>query len=176
MVDTVMLSGAKDRSLFSGDSYSTDIFGKLECPVWIIPEGITYKSFSEILYATDYNQEDIHNLRMLAGFASRFPANITAVHISEDAGFEEKVKAAGFAEMIRKETGYGMISHKVLPEKTGEPLVSVLHNFALMIDADLIVLLRENRGFIERLIHGSKSEKIARQTQLPVLIFNESRN
>lgn len=175
MVDNIMLSGTKTRSYFSDVSHSIDIIRKLSCPVWIIPEGITYKPFSEIIYATDYHQEDIPNLKRLAAFASKFPAGITAVHVSEDAGFEERVKVAGFADMIKKETGYDMISHKVLPEKQGEPLVEELHNFALMMDADLIVLLRENKGFIDRLLHGSRSEKIARQTQLPVLIYNEAR-
>jgi nucleotide-binding universal stress UspA family protein len=176
MIDTVMLSGAKERSFFSDDAYIIDIIRKLSCPVWVIPEGITYKPFSEILYATDYNEEDIPNLKVLAKFASKFTASITAVHISEHNGFEERVKVAGFADRIKKETGYDMISHKVLPEKTGEPLVEEIHNFALLIDADLVVLLRENKGFIDRLMHGSRSEKIARQTQLPVLIFNEARD
>jgi nucleotide-binding universal stress UspA family protein len=176
MIDTVMLAGAKERSFFTDDAYTVDIIRKLPCPVWVIPEGITYKSFSEILYATDYNQEDIPNLKILAKFASKFPASITAVHILKNNGFEEKVKVGGFADRIKKETGYDMISHKVLPEKTGEPLVEEIHNFALLIDADLVVLLRENRGFIDRLMHGSRSEKIARKTQLPVLIFNEARS
>jgi nucleotide-binding universal stress UspA family protein len=174
-VDTVMISSTKERSWLSGDSYQIDLIRKLSCPVWVIPEGIAYKSFSEILYATDYNQEDIPNLKLLARFAARFPASITVVHVSEDIDFEEKVKGAGFARMIRDETGYDMIDHKVLQEKKGEPLVRELNDFALMVDADLVVLLRENRGLIDRLLHGSRSEKIARETQLPVLIFNEAR-
>lgn len=175
MVDTIMLSSPKEYSVFSDDTDNIDIIRKVGCPVWLVPEGITYRPFSEILYATDYHKEDIPNLKLLAAFASRFPANITAVHVSGDTGFEEKVKSEGFASMIKKETGYEMISFKVLPEKKGEPLVEELHNFALTMDADLIVLLRENKGFVDRLLHGSRSEKIARQTQLPVLIYNEKR-
>jgi len=175
-VDTVMLSGSKEHSLFSDKASNVDIIRKVKCPVWIVPDGITYKPFSEILYATDYHKEDIPNMKILARFASKFFANITAVHISADADFEEKVKGVGFADMIKAETGYDMISVKVLQEKKGAPLVEELHDFALMMDADLIVLLRENRGFIDRLLHGSRSEKIARQTQLPVLIYNEERH
>ncbi len=175
MVDTVMLSSSKNHTAFGYDADNIEIIRKVKCPVWIVPEGITYNSFSEILYATDYHEEDIPNLKMLAEFASRFPASITAVHISSSADFEERVKGEGFAAMIREETGYNMISLKVLQETSGEPLVDELHNFALMMDADLIVLLRENRGFIDRLMHGSRSEKIARQTSLPVLIYNEER-
>jgi hypothetical protein len=111
----------------------------------------------------------------MINFASGFPANITAVHITADPGFEEKVKGEGFAGMIREETGYEMISVKVLQQQKGEPLITELHNFALMMDADLVVLLRENRGFLDRLFHGSRSEKIARETKLPVLIYNEER-
>ncbi len=175
MVDTIMLSSSKDHTAIAGDTDNVEIIRNVNCPVWIVPEGITYKSFSEILYATDYHEEDIPNLKILAEFASRFPANITAVHISSNDGFEERVKGEGFASMIREKTGYNMISLKVLKETSGEPLVNELHNFALMMDADLIVLLRENRGFIDRLMHGSRSEKIARQTSLPVLIYNEAR-
>ena len=174
-VDTVMLSGSREHSWLPDDSYNINVIRKIKCPVWVVPEGITYRPFSEILYATDYHKEDIPNLKMLARFASRFPANITAVHISENTDFEEKVRGEGFAAMIKKETGYEMVSLKVIPAKKGEPLVEELHDFALMIDADLIVLLRENRGFIDRLLHGSRSEKIAIKTQLPVLIYNEER-
>ena len=174
-VSAVMLSGSTGSALFSDDSSNVEIIRKVKCPVWIIPEGITYKPFSEILYATDYHEEDLPNLRQLTKLASRFPASITAVHITRDANFDEKAKGKGFAEMIKQETGYEMVSVKVLPETKGEPIVDELHNFALMMDADLIVLLRENRGFFDRLRHGSRSEKIARETQLPVLIFNEER-
>jgi nucleotide-binding universal stress UspA family protein len=174
-VCAIMLSGPKDRSAFLSDSTNINIIRKVKCPVWIIPKGITYKPFSEILYATDYHDEDLPNLKNLTRFASRFPAAITAVHITKDAGFQEKIKGEGFINMIKKETGYEMTSIKVLPEKGKEPLVTELHSFALMMDADLIVLLRENRRFTSRLIHGSHSEKIARETQLPVLIFNAER-
>lgn len=174
-VDAIMLKGPKNHSLLSEDPGNVDIIRQVTCPVWIIPEGIAYKPFSEILYATDYHKEDLPNIKLLVKFASKFTANITAVHIAGDADFEEKVKGAGFEEMLKEKTGYEMISVKVLPEKKGEPLVEELHNFALMMDADLIVLLRENRGFTDRLIHGSRSEKIARETQLPVLIYNEER-
>ena len=174
-VHTLMLSSSKGQSLFSDDSGNIDIIRKVRCPVWIVPEGITYKPFSEILYATDYHEEDLSKMTLLAEFASRFPASITAVHITGDDSFEERVKGEGFVNMIKKETGYQMISIKVLPETKGEPLVAELHRFALMIDADLIVLLRENRRFSDRLVHGSRSEKIARETRLPVLIYNEER-
>jgi nucleotide-binding universal stress UspA family protein len=174
-VHTIMLSSSKEGSVFQADSPNVEIIRAVRCPVWIVPEGITYKPFSEILYATDYHKEDVPNMKQLAGFASRFPASITAVHVAGDAGFSEKVRGEGFINMVKKETGYELISIKVLPETKGEPLVDELHNFALMIDADLIVFLRENRRFADRLIHGSRSEKIARETQLPVLIYNEER-
>ncbi len=174
-VSAVMLSGPREKSVLSEHSGNVEIIRRISCPIWIVPEGITYKPFSEIMYATDYHEEDIPNMKTLAGFASKFPAGITAIHITSDPDFEEKVKGEGFAAMIRKETGYANISLKVLPEQKGEPLVDEIHRFALMIDADLIVLLRENKGFIDRLLHGSRSEKIAKKTQLPVLIYNEER-
>jgi nucleotide-binding universal stress UspA family protein len=173
-VEAVMLGGSNGSSLVSDDSSNVKIIRKVDCPVWIIPEGITYKPFSEIIYATDYHEEDIPNLRLLANFASRFPATITAVHISRDAGPDEKSRAEKYAGRIKKETGYEMVSVKVLAETKGEPIVDELHNFALMIDADLIVFLRENRHTMDRLLHGSRSEKMARVSRLPVLIFNET--
>ena len=171
-----MLGSSKESSVLPGDSGNNiEIIRKVSCPVWIVPEGITYKPFSEILYATDYHEEDLPNLKLLARFASRFPASITAVHVTGHDCFEEQVKGEGFANLLRKESGYEMISVKVLQETKGEPLVTALHNFALMMDADLIVFLRENRKAADRLLHGSRSEKIARETKLPVLIFNEER-
>ena len=174
-VDTLMLGSSKEYSMLPDDSGNIEVIRKVSCPVWIVPEGIAYRPFSEILYATDYHEEDLPNLKLLAGFASRFTASITAVHITAHDCFEEQVKGEGFAKLLRKETGYEMISVRVLPETKGEPVVTGLHNFALMMDADLIVFLRENRRVADRLLYGSRSEKIARETKLPVLIFNEER-
>ncbi len=174
-VDTIMLSSSKGKSVFYDDSSNVEIIRNISCPVWIIPEGITYKPFSEILYATDYHKEDLPSMKQLVGLASKFPANITAVHITDNISFREKAKGEDFINMIKKQSGYKMMSVKVLQETRGEPMVSEMHDFALQMDADLIVLLRENRRFLDRLLHGSRSEKIARETRLPVLIFNEKR-
>ncbi len=174
-VEAVMLSSSSKNAMFSDDESNVEIIKKINNPVWIIPEGIAYNPFSEIIYATDYHQEDLPNMKQLIRMMSQFHARITAVHITGDVDFEEKVKGEEFITNIKEETGYQMVSIKVLPSTKGEPLVEELHNFALMMNADLIVLLRENRGFFDRLFYGSRSEKIAKVTQLPVLIFNEER-
>jgi nucleotide-binding universal stress UspA family protein len=174
-VDAVMLGSTTESTLLSYNSDNVEIIKKINQPVWIIPDAITYKPFSEILYATDYHQEDLPNMKQLFRIMSGFQSRITAVHVTGNVDFHEKAKGEEFISRIKEETGYELVSVKVLPATRGEPIVEELHNFALKMNADLIVLLRENRGFFDRLLHGSRSEKLAKVTQLPVLIFNEER-
>ncbi len=53
----VMVDGVKTENVLSDLNF--DIIRETGCPVWVIPKGLKYKSFTEIVYTSDYNEEDI---------------------------------------------------------------------------------------------------------------------
>jgi hypothetical protein len=170
----IILENLGEGEIWNQASTDLDIIRNVNCPVWIIPPDTVYNPFKEILYATDYNQEDIGTLKRLIELVGKFLPAITALHITEDVDFEEKLKKEGFKEMVASQAGYDRISVKTLDEKSGYDLGLLVNNFAALINADLITVLKENRPFLERLFRQEPTKKIVRQSDVPVLVFHES--
>jgi nucleotide-binding universal stress UspA family protein len=58
-------------------------------------------------------------------------------------------------------------------EKSGENVGQLINDYACLIDANLIVVLKENRHFLERLVKSSSTKKIVQQARTPVLVYHE---
>jgi len=169
----VVIEGQKDHGFWLQTSSNMDIVEKVNCPVWIIPKGAVYKPFNEIIYATDYKKEDITSLKKLINTFPNYSPNIVALHITDSNDFEERIKKAGFVEMLQKQTAYKPLWVKAVYQSKNDDLTELLNEYALKINADLLVLLKENKSFFKRIFNSSETKKILKNTQLPVLIYHE---
>lgn len=167
----VILEEEEQNNFWSQTPSVFDIINHVDCPVWIIPFNADYKPFRKIVYATDYKEEDIDTLKNLIRLTYRFSPVITALHITDSVDFEEKVKKTGFNEMLQTKTSYQNITVKSMVEKDNESTAELINEYALKIKADLIVVLRENRSFFERILSPDSTKKILKEAQLPVLVY-----
>lgn len=169
--DMVMLQGNAEQSFWLQDSVIMDIVRNVPCPVWIVPPDAEYQPMNKIIYATDHNEEDIPTLISLIALAKPFDPEILALHISNDDEFEKKLKGEGFAAMLGEKTAYSKISVKMIADKDGKDAVESLVEEAEKAQAKLIVVLKENKNFFERLFKSSYTAKLVKETQLPILVF-----
>jgi len=172
-VSMVVLKGQELSGFWSLGITNMDVILKLNCPVWVIPENITYKPYRKIVYATDFNEADIKTLQNLIGITQTFSPTITALHVTESSDFEEKLKKTGFRDMVVKSTQYEKIFFRFLRDESDGDMADNVNGFARSIKADLIVLLKENRSFFERIFKASSTGKIIKQAALPVLVYHE---
>jgi len=171
-IQMVAIENRKTAGFWWQDTLVKDMVRNLECPLWVIPEHSEYQSIQRIIYATDYHEEDIPTLQKLIDLTHRLFPHILALHINKNADFEVRVKTAGFQKMLETKTTYKNISAKTLIENKGQDLVQLIHSYAAMNRTDLIVLLKENMNFLERIFNRSSVEKIMEATSVPVLVYH----
>lgn len=171
--DMVILEGQKNEDFSFQTSENMEIIENVECPVFIIPYSSVYKPFTEIIYATDYKEEDVSNLRKLIGLTQLFSPNITALHITDSIDFEEDVKKVGFLDVLREKVDYKNLSVKIQNESINGDMVQRIDDYALRIKAGLIVVLKENKSFFERIFKTNHTKMIIKKSMLPVLVFHE---
>jgi nucleotide-binding universal stress UspA family protein len=169
----LVLENQGHESLWKQDSTNMEIIRKCRCPVWIIPSGSTYHRYKEIVYATDYHEEDLTTLRNLLDLTGKFSPKITALHITDNPDFEARIKMSGFHESLHEKTSYDKISVTLLNEKEDEDFGMLINDFAALVDANLIVVLKENKHFLERIFTPDLTKKIIRQAKIPVLVYHE---
>lgn len=171
--DMLVLEAQKEVNFWSLHATNMDVVLQVKCPVWIIPGGSNYGAFKKIVYATDYNEEDIETLNNLISLTSNYNPTIIALHVLKSSEFHEKVLSTGFQDMIENQTDYKDISVKTIKEEKDRDTGKTVNAFSIKENANLLVMLKENRGFFERIFKPSLTSKILTETELPVLVFHE---
>jgi nucleotide-binding universal stress UspA family protein len=143
---------------------------KTSCPILKIPDNKDFSNLSKILYATDYKEEDFSTLAKLSDIAAPFKAEITTLHIADSVDLEEKMKSHGYEKTLHDKVGYDKISFAV---REDENVVEGVMDYATSGKFDMIVLLKENRNFLQRLFTKSDSNKILSKADIPVMIYHE---
>lgn len=169
----ILTENSVENDVFSREAISLEIIKELNLPVWVIPEGTVYKPFKNIVYATDYQHEDVTSIQQLTVIMRNFNPFIHAVHITENKDFEERVKKEGFIRILREKTDYPNIDIKALSNLDTDKVPELVINYASMVNADLIVLLKENKGFLDKLFKRSISKQFITKTTIPLLYFHE---
>lgn len=146
------------------------ILEKTGCPVLKVQKDFKFDKIKKVLYATDYMEEDVPTLKKLAEMMAPFKASITALHITESVDLEEKLKSHGFESSIYEKIGYDRISFAVREEKK---VTAGVMEFAQSGDFDMIVVLKENRNFLQRIFTKSDSNKILSKSEIPVMVFHQ---
>ena len=171
--DMLIVEGQDEKDLWIMDSSNTELILRANCPGWLVPSGAKYKSCRKIIYATDYHEKDIQTLRDLINITGRLSPEITALHITDSDAAGDKTEKPEFRENIVRQTGYTKISAQSIKDEKGKDLGENIHDYATGVNADLIVLLKENKKFFERIFKSSVTKKVMKKTTLPVLVYHE---
>ena len=156
------------------DSRVKTIARNVKCPVWVIPKQAEYSPFSQVLYTTDYNEEDISTLNRLIELMHAQNPEITALHVTDDVDFELRIKHAGFQKILEEKTHYARIKAKALVSQKSGDAMELVNSYANRIQADLVVVLQENLSFLERLFGHDQATRVLEEANRPVLLFHES--
>jgi nucleotide-binding universal stress UspA family protein len=73
--------------------------------------------------------------------------------------------------MLHDETGSKNISVRLLDTDEQENAPQLIRDFVDEKNIDLLVLLKENRNFFERISNPEQTKKIMRGVEIPVLLY-----
>lgn len=171
--DMVIQENQDEGGFWFLDSTSTNLVIKAKCPGWLIPPDIKYKPLKKIVFATDYNEADIITIKNLLDITRQLSPEIIALHITDSGDFEEKAKKTGYRDTIIEKTNYDKITIKSIIENKDEDMEDIINDYAVNANANLIVLLKQNHSFFDKLLKSSSTKKVIKKTRLPVLVFHE---
>lgn len=157
-------------------------------PLCLVPthEGArTTLTGARILAPIDVGSSDLGWLQYLSRLAQELETTVALVHVVRPPRFVNQLgpeSAARLPELIRellegatetlrlrvKEAGLEHVSLRVLE---GDDPVDVIIEEARQLDVDLIALPAHQKSPLERLVVGSTTEKLARRSNRPLLLF-----
>jgi nucleotide-binding universal stress UspA family protein len=172
-IELVVMGTTGEKNLLEKlfGSVSTNVAQKAKCPVLLIPNGVQFKGFKHILYASNFESTNEAMLDRLVGLADVFKADIHFVHVMEEGNPKDFkiVENQIFKILFRGgEPSFSFTMSKV----EGNTITEGLNDYALQHQIDLAVLVSPQRSFWDSLFHKSVTKSMALNTRLPVMILH----
>ncbi|SFZ92334.1 Nucleotide-binding universal stress protein, UspA family [Flaviramulus basaltis] len=169
--DLVIL-GMKDRYSTRGyfsNNIANDLLNKIEIPLLIVPNGVGYNNLSTIVYATDFETQDIQSIKKLEEIAKPFSALIEIIHVFETDEDSTRENMEKFKSLILKNVSYPEITFKIIASgKIQSGLLSILKRE----NANLLVMLeRKHNNFFNLLSDNDLVKKMETSVSIPILAY-----
>ncbi len=171
---SLIITGMKGKgavAAFFMGSTTKQLIKKSPCPVLAIPENATTEKLKSIIYASDFEKEDISAISKLSKMAEVFDAKILIVHISTEKEYKVEEKMEWFKELLNEKVGYDTIEYYLF---YSHDIYTILNLFISEVEADMVAMLeREKKGFLKKIFHTDLVKKMETYGQVPLLSFNE---
>ena len=168
MIITGSRNGSTIDHLVSGsDTYA--IIDKSTRPVLIVPPGNEPKRFKKMVFATDFEDDDITALPYLIKLAKQLNCKMNVVHVQTagegDIASNNQLKT--FLTEIHKQKYPGITYSEI----RGKDVVNRLNTYCNETKADALALTHHQDSFLMRLIRNSTSKKILTNQHVPLLVI-----
>jgi nucleotide-binding universal stress UspA family protein len=149
----------------------SNIIEKAECPVIVIPENISTAKLKDVVYVTNYNPEDITSLKHLTGLMKHSEnSHLTILHNDTDYDYSGKLKWTGFQTLVSTEIELEKVDFSF---KLKNELLNVIEDYLKKHNIDLLVLLKEKKGFFEQIFGKHETKHVLTHLDKPVLVYHE---
>ncbi|EJF10114.1 MULTISPECIES: universal stress protein [Pontibacter] len=147
------------------------VMEQVKCPVLSIPSTSEYPRINKIVYASDYAQDDIATLREVLDFASMFGASVDVVHVNKEGRTSSDKKGRFVQEMEAAFPGAPIHFEEVVSKHRADGIKEYYDASG----ADMVAVLRREKGFLRELFSQSLAEKMTYQAEVPLLVLKGRR-
>lgn len=168
----IMGSGGSNVPYGTLGSIAADIMYNATVPVLIVPEETsenTLNNFSQVLYATNFDEKDFASLDKLMQLLKPFNIKLKCVHVGQPHGDGwDMARLEGMKDVLHeKYKGFEFGCHLIVGR---DPLES-LEKYMKEEQVDIISLTTHKRNMITRLFNPSLAKRMIFHTQTPLLVF-----
>jgi nucleotide-binding universal stress UspA family protein len=170
MIDLVII-GSKGASGFEEvliGSNTEKVVRHAKCPVLTVKSKIDIKNIQDIVFATNFKEEDSHVAEELKKLQEVFKAKLHLVRVNTPTSFDTNRNIMAHADTFIKENKITNYTINIYSDKVEEDGIIF---FAQDINADLIALATHGRSGLLHLLSGSIAEDVVNHAKRPVWTF-----
>ena len=143
------------------------VMEQVKCPVLSVPSTVAQPRINKIIYASDYAADDIATLREVLDFAGLFGASVDVVHVNKEGRATSDKKAPFLEEMGHAFPGAPIHFEEVVSKRRTDGIKEYYDASG----ADMVAILRREKGFLRELFSQSLAEKMTYQAEVPLLVL-----
>jgi nucleotide-binding universal stress UspA family protein len=150
-------------------SVASNVLKNAPCPVMVIPEDAELEENMQLGYATDFLDADPFEIWKAVKLFQPFQPKVKCVHFNEKQIYnEDKIKEL---ETYFTETASELnVEFFSLP---AEDKVKDMNDFVENENINMLVMYKPHRSFFESIFHKSYTQKMAKHTNVPLMVLIE---
>lgn len=165
----LVVCGSRNEHSFLEKLFGSDtgeILRKVDYPMIILKEETDTDKINNILVAIDVNEENQSGLTQIADFASLLKAKMQLLYVidSDDVSSNEAI------EKLRKLATDNKFVNYDINVMSNNSLEDGIHSFVRKYNPDMVAVLSHGKGKIKKLIYGSSTDEIIKETDKPVFV------
>jgi nucleotide-binding universal stress UspA family protein len=170
----VMGTSGNDNLLGFLDSTTLKVMNDITCPILIVQKDTEYHPFKNVFFCLEDLDKNILKTRQVVSLLRNYDFYLTLLKIipTEKTNKENSIgdeEAFLFLKGLKEMTNYTKIRIKKI--YSDNPVVELIE-YANDHDADLLVLLRQDRPWIKDVFHKSFKKTVLKKSNLPVLVLH----
>lgn len=149
---------------------TSGVIKKCNLPVMAIPSKAEFGGISNIMYASDMDEEEETAIKQLIKIGEQFSARIDIVHVLEDENDMTKSQIQKMEKLYHEKYNYKDMHFRTV---VNEDILDGLNSFINENPVDVVAMQTEKRNFFEKLFVPSLTRQMAQYTEVPMLAFHE---
>lgn len=171
LVDYVILGTQGENSTLDKylGSVASNVLKNAPCPVMVVPENVQLQQEVILGYATDYSDADPYEIWKATKLFESFRAKLKCVHFIENPETYHK-------KQMELKSYFSETNPELEVEVYCLPLtdkVKDMNDFIENQKINIMVMYKPKRNFFEYIMHKSYTQKMAKHSKIPLLIFKE---
>ena len=171
---SLIVVGMKGKSVIEEillGSTTNQLIKKAPFPILTIPINTELNRLKTIVYATDFEEEDISAIFKLTQIAKVFNATIKIVHISPSKDTNGLQEMEWFKELLKQKVTYDKLEFDSL---FYDDTYNFLRLYLEEIKADLLAMLeRDEKGLFKKIFHRDLVKRMESVSAIPLISYNE---
>ncbi|PKV75469.1 nucleotide-binding universal stress UspA family protein [Pontibacter ramchanderi] len=172
-IDLVLMdAGTHDSKGLTGEAAerTAKIMDLVSCPVMVLPAAVRYKKLKNLVFATDFTDQDQRVLFRIADFAQQLKARLTLVQVY---GEEERSQLCTYKSAmlaLEKQLKGREVIFRLLEE---EDVLEGISEFSEATATDLLILATQDNYLMERLFSTNYMKTMAFHTRIPLVTYRQ---
>lgn len=160
--------GGKSLNRLLG-SNTLELIQGAPCPVWVVPEHAVYLPVTVVLFAAGLTKSTpflLWELKQLLGDQGHI---IRCVHVKAEKDTDNEISFRELELFMTEKVASPL--QLSFHEWEGSEIAETIYTAGNTYDADLIVMVRPQKGWMERLLHKSETRQLAERSTIPLLVL-----
>ncbi|WP_299823138.1 universal stress protein [uncultured Pontibacter sp.] len=142
----------------------------VSCPVMVMPCTVTYKTLENLVFATDFTDQEDHVLQQIVSFAAQVGANLTLVQVYDKSERENLSDYKAAMQKTQKKLTGKNVTLRLLEE---DDTLEGISDFAERSEANMLILATQDNYLLKRLFSSNYIKTMAYHTRYPILTFRQ---